>query len=220
MTNALDPYNNTYFLFSKDPHKLSQMLEEPVTVNWRQKLQIQGCQPELGDVLQKISSRHGSYMKTTSNVLYMSHGIRSVNEVDNQSSRRAIHMHFSALNPHEAYLVNAEWGFGGNEHSKNYIKQCIQMLPTMCARKEAGEKPIAWVLSDQSAEIRMGYTEAIYRSQGVFNNLIARLGTTMISSGVPLYCHIAADNTKSQAACKAAGFFPVGRWEQWSFQPS
>lgn len=42
MTDGLDPYTNTYFLFSKDPQNLSQMLKDPISVNWKQKLQIQG----------------------------------------------------------------------------------------------------------------------------------------------------------------------------------
>ncbi|XP_073540468.1 glycine N-acyltransferase-like [Phyllobates terribilis] len=220
MTDAMDPYMNTYFLFSKDPQNLIQMLQEPSTINWKQKLQIQGCQPGLGNVLHKISSNHGSCMQTSSNILYMRHGIKNANELDNRNSRRSINMHFSELNPEEAYLVNAEWGFGGNEKSKNYITRCIQMFPNLCARKEGTQQPIAWVLTEQSAEIRMGYTEGTYRAQGVFHDIVTRVIAIMTSRGVPIYCHIAADNTRSQSACLAAGFFPVGRWQQWTFQPS
>lgn len=218
MTDGLDPYTNTYFLFSKDPQNLSQMLKDPISVNWKQKLQIQGCQPQLGSVLQQISSGHGSCMQTTSNVLYMRHG--ATNEADDRSGRRTSNFHFCALNPDEAHLVNAEWGFGGNERSESYITRCIQMFPTMCARTEAGRPPIAWSLSEQSAEIRMGYTQGTYRGQGVFHNAVTRLAAIMTSQGIPIYCHIAADNTRSQVACMAAGFSPVGSWEQWTFQPS
>ncbi|XP_075699031.1 glycine N-acyltransferase-like [Rhinoderma darwinii] len=220
MTDASDHYNNTYFLFSKDPQNLSQLLEEPVAINWKQKLQIQGCQSQLGQVLHKTSSKQGSRMQTTSNILYMRHGTTSANNLDNPSSRRTTNVHFSALNPGEAFLVNAEWGFGGNERSQSYIARCIQKFPTMCARREAGEQPIAWALSEQSAAIRMGYTEGTYRGQGVFRNVVTRLASIMASRGVPIYCHIAADNAKSQTACMAAGFSPVGRWQQWTFQPS
>ncbi|XP_056387058.1 glycine N-acyltransferase-like protein 2 [Hyla sarda] len=220
MTDDLDVYTNTYFLFSKDPQNLSQMLEDPKTVNWKQKLQIQGCQPQLGNVLHKISSRYGGRMERTSNVLYRKEGATSTREEDDGRHRRTISLHFSALDPDEAVHVNAQWGFGRNERSERYIRRCIQMFPTMSARSEAGRPPIAWVLSEQSAEVRMGYTEDAYRSQGVFHDVVTRLASIMASRGVPLYCHIAADNTKSQTACRAAGFSPLGHWEQWSFKPS
>ncbi|KAM4031300.1 glycine N-acyltransferase-like isoform 1-T2 [Anomaloglossus baeobatrachus] len=220
MTDALDHYYNTYFLFSKDPQNLSQMLEEPSAINWKQKLQIQGCQPELGNVLQKISSKYGSCMQTNSDILYMRHGITNTDELDNRNSTRSLNIHFSELNLDEAYLVDAKWAFGGNENSKNYITRCIQMFPNLCARKEGTQQPIAWVLTEQSAELRMGYTEGTYRAQGVFYNIVTRLIATMTSRGVPIYCSIADDNAKSQSACFAAGFFPVGRWQQWNFQPS
>ncbi|XP_063814574.1 ribosomal protein uL30-like isoform X2 [Pseudophryne corroboree] len=71
MTDPLDPYTNTYFLFSKDPQSLHRMLQDPQTVNWKQELQIQGCQPQLGKVLEEVSSTYGSKMHTTSNLLYM-----------------------------------------------------------------------------------------------------------------------------------------------------
>ncbi|KAG8542553.1 hypothetical protein GDO81_026512 [Engystomops pustulosus] len=219
MTDAADPYMNTYFLFSKNPQNLIQMLKDPNSVNWKQKLQIQGCQPELGEVLHDISSSHGSCMQTTSNVLYMKLGTTATNQVKDQNSTRTTNFHFGALTLDDAPLVNAEWGFGGNERSKDYIARCIQMFPTICAKKDPGQKPIGWSLSEQSAEIRMGYTESTYRGQGVFNNIVTRLSAIMTSQGFPIYCHIASDNTKSQAACMAAGFVPVGRWQQWTFQP-
>lgn len=194
------------------------MLKDPIAVNWKQKLQIQGCQPQLGSVLHQISSRHGSCMQTTSNVLYMRHRAPSANEADDWSSRRTSNFHFCGLSPDEAHLVNAEWGFGGNDHSESYIRRCIQMFPTMCAREEAGRPPIAWSLSEQSAEIRMGFTQSSYRGRGVFHNVVTRLAAMMTSRGIPIYCHIAADNTRSQVACRAAGFSPEGSWQQWTFQ--
>ncbi|KAM3912763.1 glycine N-acyltransferase-like [Leptodactylus fuscus] len=220
MTDDLDPYTNSYFLFSKDPQNLSQMLEEPIAVNWKQKLQIQGCQPQLEETLREISSRHGTSMETISNVLYTRPGVTSPKEAENRSSRRSINLHYGPLDPDEAGLVSEKWWFGGNERSKDYIARCIRMFPSMCARKEAGQEPISWAISEQSAEIRAGYTEEAYRGQGILGNVIVRLANIMTTRGIPLYCHIAADNTRSQSACTAIGYSPVGRWLHWNFQPS
>ncbi|XP_018426120.1 PREDICTED: glycine N-acyltransferase-like isoform X2 [Nanorana parkeri] len=220
MKDPLDHYTNTYFVFSKDPESLRHMLEEPQTVNWSQKFQIQGCQTALGEVFHSVLSKHGGHMMTVSNVLYIRDRKINADEVEALSNTRTSDLQFSPLNPDEAPLVSAQWLFGGNELSENYIRRCIQMFPNLCARKPGVSRPIAWVLSEQSAEIRMGYTESPYRSQRLFANIATRLLTIQQSRGTPIYCHVASDNKKSQSATMAVGFIPVGRWQQWSFQPS
>ncbi|KAM3914060.1 glycine N-acyltransferase-like protein 2 [Leptodactylus fuscus] len=76
MTDPSDPYTNTYFLFSKDPQGLRHFLQDPRTVNWKQKLHIQGCQPALTGVLQEVSAKHGSQMQTISRQLYIRDGVK------------------------------------------------------------------------------------------------------------------------------------------------
>ncbi|CAI9548084.1 unnamed protein product [Staurois parvus] len=219
MKNPIDPYTNTYFMFSKDPQSLSHMLQDPQTVNWSQMFQIQGCQA-LEEVIHTVLSKHGGHMRTVSNVLYMRDRKISADEVEALGNTRISDLQFSPLNPNEAPLVNAQWLFGGNEISENYIRRCIQTFSTLCARIPGVAQPIGWSLSEQSAEIRMGYTESSYRSQRLFGNVVTRLMAIQQSRGAPIYCHVAPDNKKSQAACKAVGYVPVGRWQQWSFQPS
>ncbi|XP_077310868.1 glycine N-acyltransferase-like isoform X2 [Lithobates pipiens] len=222
MKNPLDPYTNTYFVFSKDPQSLSHMLQDPQTVNWSQKFQIQGCQAALEEVIHTVLSKHGGHMMTVSNVLYMRDTKICSDEVEAlcNTSYKIGDLQFSPLNQDEAPLVNAQWLFGGNELSENYIKQCIQTFSTLCARVPGMPKPIGWVLSEQSAEIRMGYIESSYRSQRLFGNIGTRLMAIQQSRGAPIYCHVSPDNKKSQSACMAIGYVPVGRWQQWSFQPS
>ncbi|KAM4034286.1 glycine N-acyltransferase-like isoform 2-T2 [Anomaloglossus baeobatrachus] len=216
MTDPSDPYTNTYFLFSKDPQGLRQFLQDPQTVNWKQELQIQGCQPSLTDVLQEVSSKHGSQMHTTSNPLYMRDGIESE---DLEKMRQISDLQFSSLKPEEANLVNEVWAFGGNPHSEHYISRCIQNFPNICARRLGVGKPVAWTISEQSAEMRMGFTEKSYRNQGVFQALIIQLTHELNAKGFPLYGHVAADNKSSQAATFGAGYLLAGRWQQWNFQP-
>ncbi|XP_073540467.1 glycine N-acyltransferase-like isoform X2 [Phyllobates terribilis] len=217
MKDPSDPYTNTYFLFSKDPQALQQFLENPQTVNWKRKLQIEGCQPSLTDVLQEVSSKHGSHMHTTSNLLYMRDGIESE---DLEKMRKISDLQFCNLKPEEAYLVNEGWALGGNPLSERYVSRCIQNFPNICARRLGVGKPVAWTTSDQSAEMRMGYTEKKYRNQGVLRTMVIQLTHTLNSKGCPLYCHVTPDNKISQAATRRAGFPLAGRWQQWKFQPS
>ncbi|PIO27501.1 hypothetical protein AB205_0096890 [Aquarana catesbeiana] len=91
MKNPLDPYTNTYFVFSKDPQSLSHMLQDPQTVNWSQKFQIQGCQAALEEVIHTLLSKHGGHMMTVSNVLYMRDSKISSDEVEALSNTR-IHL--------------------------------------------------------------------------------------------------------------------------------
>ncbi|XP_075708870.1 glycine N-acyltransferase-like isoform X2 [Rhinoderma darwinii] len=215
MKDPSDPYTNTYFLYSKDPQGLRQFLQDPQTVNWKQELQIQGCQPELTSVLEEVSSKHGSQMYTTSNLLFMRDGMES-EELEKMS--KISDLQFSTLEPDEAYLVNEVWAFGGNPLSECYISQCIQSFPNVCARRGGIGKPVAWTMSEQSAEMRMGYTERTNRNQGVFRTMIIQLASELSFKGFPLYCHVAPDNKISQAATLRAGFPLAGRWQQWKFQ--
>ncbi|KAG9469882.1 hypothetical protein GDO78_019445, partial [Eleutherodactylus coqui] len=216
MTDPLDRYTNTYFLFSKDPQGLRQFLQDPQTVNWRQELQIQGCQPTLTGVLQEVSSKHGSQMHTTSNLLYMRDGME---DEEMEKLSKLSDLQFSSLQSKEAYLVNEVWAFGGNALSERYVSKCIQNFPSICARRLGVGKPVAWTMSEQSGEMRMGYTDPAYRNQGLFRTLIIQLTAKLNSKGSPLYCHVAPDNKISQAATLNAGFPLAGRWQQWKFQP-
>ncbi|XP_072281017.1 glycine N-acyltransferase-like isoform X2 [Pyxicephalus adspersus] len=216
MKDPSDHYTNTYFLFSRDPQNLRQILEDPKAVNWNQDLQIQGCQPALGGVLQEVSSKHGKQMQTTSNFLYMKDRIA---EEELEKINNIRDLQFSVLMPDEAHLVNAVWGFGGNERSELYVRRCIQNFPTVCMRRGGVGEPLAWVMSEHSAEMRMGYTDKLYRGLGVFRSMILKLTKKMATIGTPLYCHVAPNNMSSQAATLAAGFPLAGRWQQWNFQP-
>ncbi|KAM4636078.1 glycine N-acyltransferase-like isoform 4-T4 [Discoglossus pictus] len=217
MTDPSDRYTNTYFLFSKDQQRLSEMLQNPHVINWTQELQIQGCQTELGEVLRDVSAKHRSGIRFTSNILYMRDSIQS-SEVPEQPDSTS-ELQFSSLSPHEAFLVNAGWMFGGNQHSLRYVERCIQRLPTFCVRKKGVEHPVSWALCEQSSEIRMGYTEPAYRKRGLNCTLILMMAAANHRNGAPLYCHVAHDNKASQSVTLRAGFKVVGAWEQWNFQP-
>ncbi|KAM4636076.1 glycine N-acyltransferase-like isoform 2-T2 [Discoglossus pictus] len=217
MTDPSDRYTNTYFLFSKDQQRLSEMLQNPHVINWTQELQIQGCQTELGEVLRDVSAKHRSGIRFTSNILYMRDSIQS-SEVPEQPDSTS-ELQFSSLSPHEASLVNAGWKFGGNEQSLRFVECCIQRLPTLCVRKKSDGLPVAWALCDYTSEIRMGFTEPAFRNRGLSYSVIVTLAALNHMNGVPIYSHVAPDNKTSQRLTLRAGFREVGRWEQWNFQP-
>ncbi|XP_073540465.1 glycine N-acyltransferase-like isoform X3 [Phyllobates terribilis] len=218
MTDPSDPYTNTYFLFSKDPQGLRQFLEDPQTVNWKQKLQIQGCQPSLTDVLQEVSSKHGSHMHTTSNLLYMRDGIES-EDLEKMRKISSDELQYTPLQTNEASFVNNQWQLGNNEHSLNFVKRCIKYFPSISVRKQGVDQPIAWAVTEHSVEIRMGYTQPTYRNLGLSSIILLKLYAISHNRGFPIYAHTTPDNEASQGVLHKSGFQQRGRWLQWTFQP-
>ncbi|XP_073453121.1 glycine N-acyltransferase-like isoform X3 [Aquarana catesbeiana] len=217
MKDPSDHYTNTYFLFSKDLQHLRQMLEDPRVVNWKQDLQIQGCQPALGGLLQEVSSRHGRQIHTTSNFLYMRDRMTD-EELENINSISSNELWYTPLLVHEAPLVNSRWAFGMNQRSLRFIERCIQNLPTICVRKKGLDQPIAWGLIENSMEIRMGYTCSDYRNLGLAHNILLKLAAANYEKEAPTYVDTAPDNIPGQAAILKAGFQLIGRWEQCYFK--
>ncbi|XP_069835799.1 glycine N-acyltransferase-like, partial [Dendropsophus ebraccatus] len=219
MTDPSDPYTNTYFLYSKDPHGLRHFLQDPQTVNWKQNLQIQGCQPALTGVLQEVSAKHGSQIHTTSNLLYMRDGIKS-DYLEKTRKISSDEFQYTPLQVHEAPYVNDQWDYGRNQHSLRFVARCIQAFPSISVRKEGVERPISWTLSDQGRDIRMGYTSPDYRNMGLSSTSLLRFSAIIAKKGFPLYIHTAPDNKASQGALRKAGFQQRGAWLQWSCQQS
>ncbi|XP_075117463.1 glycine N-acyltransferase-like protein 2 [Leptodactylus fuscus] len=216
MTDPSDPYTNTYYLFSKDPQRLCQFLQDPQTVNWKQKLHIQGCQPALTGVLREVSAKHGSQMEDTSYLLYMRDGIES-EELEKMTQLSDLQV--SSLTPEEADLVNDVWPYGGNPHSQRYIRRCLQNFPSVCIRRFGVEKPVAWIVSDQSGEMSMAYTDKAFRNRGLCRAMTIHITHALHSKGCPLYCEVAPGNKSSQAALHGAGYFLVGCGQEWKVHP-
>ncbi|XP_071985745.1 glycine N-acyltransferase-like isoform X1 [Engystomops pustulosus] len=215
MKDPEDPYTNTYFLFSKDPQGLRHFLQDPQTVNWKQQLQIQGCQPALTGVLQEVSSKHGSQMQTTSNLLYMRDGIND-EDLEKMSKISSTDLQYTSLQPHEASYVNDQWILGRNEHSLRFVERCIRTFPSISVWKKGVDRPIAWGVTDHSVEIRMGYTLPAYRKLGLSSTILQKFAETHQKRGYPIYGHTAPDNKASQAALSKAGYHQRGRWLLWN----
>ncbi|XP_056387054.1 glycine N-acyltransferase-like isoform X3 [Hyla sarda] len=217
MTDPSDHYTNTYFLFSKDPQGLRHFLQDPQTVNWKQNLQIQGCQPMLTGVLQEVSSKHGSQMTTTSNLLYMRDAISS-EDLEKMSKLSSDEFQFTPLQIHEAPYVNDTWIYGMNQHSLHFVERCIQTFPSISVRKKGVDRPIAWVLTDHSASIRMGYTSPAYRKLGLSSIILHKFSAIYQEKGFPVYAFTAPDNNAGQATLSKAGFVQRGIELHFNFQ--
>ncbi|XP_053548367.1 glycine N-acyltransferase isoform X2 [Bombina bombina] len=219
MTDPTDQYTNTYFMYSKDQQMLSDMLQDPQTINWSHKIQIQGCQPALGEVLRDVSAKYKSSIKTTSNILYTRESIQSTEEADLLSTLSQGELQFSFLSLNEASAVNENWMFGGNKHSLRYVERCIQNLPTVCIREKYGGRPVTWAVCDQTSELRMGYTLPTYRNHGLSYTMLVTLAELAQKRGAPIFCHTTPENIASQRVILRAKFKQVGRWMLWNINP-
>ncbi|XP_063819182.1 glycine N-acyltransferase-like protein 1 [Pseudophryne corroboree] len=205
MMEPLDSYNDVYFMFSKHSQSLSQMLQDPRIINWNKALNIEVCQPALWDMLHTIGSKHGKQMQTLRFLLYMRDGMDS-EELEQISNVSTGDLMYTSLSLQDAALVNDKWKYGKNERSLKYVKRCIENCPTVCVRKKGLEQPIAWSVTNSSAEIGLGYTDPAYRNLGIARTMILKLGAANYKRGAPIYAAASADNKSSQAMMKHAKY--------------
>ncbi|MGH0116395.1 UNVERIFIED_CONTAM: hypothetical protein FKN15_035699, partial [Acipenser sinensis] len=111
----------------------------------------------------------------------------------------------SSLRVTHAEIVNQSVKYGGNEHSLNYIKTCIQNLPSCCILDDNGS-PISWALLDESCAIRMGFTFPEYRRVGYMKVVLATLARKVHMMGFPVHLRVEENNTAALRACKSMGF--------------
>ncbi|XP_063814570.1 glycine N-acyltransferase-like isoform X2 [Pseudophryne corroboree] len=199
----LDPYNDAYFLFSKHPESLFQMLHDPQIINWNKDVHIEVCQPALWDMLHTIGSKHGRQMQTLRFLLCVRDEMDSeeLEQISNVSTGDLI---YTSLLPQDAALN--KWEYGRNERSLKYVESCIKNFPTICVRKKGLEQPIAWLATDKSAEICMGYTDPAYRNLGIARTMILKLSAANYKRGAPIYAAASADNKQILAVARNTKF--------------
>ncbi|XP_028626022.1 glycine N-acyltransferase-like protein Keg1 isoform X2 [Grammomys surdaster] len=71
MTDDLDHYNNTYLIYSKDPKHCREFLGSSEVINWKQHLQIQSSQSDLGKVIESLGATNLGKVKHKQCFLYM-----------------------------------------------------------------------------------------------------------------------------------------------------
>ncbi|XP_069326730.1 glycine N-acyltransferase-like protein 1 [Eulemur rufifrons] len=229
MTDDLDPYANTYCIFSKVPQKLQEVLENSAVINWRQILHIQGCQESLGEGIRAAAFSKSVRINYLKAVLYMDEDILKLNvsdeskagswcEVDHREDEFESddpNFKISRLDVSHVGPINASWRPGQNEKSLHFIQRCIQRLPAYCLLGPGGD-PVSWGTMDFSCELRMAYTVERYRGQGKFTQMLEHYVKYLRQKNIPFYLSVLEENEKSHRAVMRVGLFVVAcGWHTW-----
>ncbi|XP_058926518.1 glycine N-acyltransferase-like [Kogia breviceps] len=231
MTDDLDPYTNTYQVYSKDPKKCQEFLGLPEVINWKQHLQIQSSQSSLDDVIKNLAAIKLGKVKRTQCFLYMvsetakklaTSLLDAKNISPNGDKYKSIHqkvLKLSSLDPTHAALVNKFWHFGGNERSQRFIERCIRAFPTFCLLGPEGT-PVSWALMDQTGELRMAGTIPEYRAQGLITYLTYVQVQALDKLGFPMYSHVdRANHIMQKLNFNLQNISVPCDWNQWNFVP-
>nr|XP_033776744.1 glycine N-phenylacetyltransferase-like [Geotrypetes seraphini] len=228
MKDDLDNYTNSYFLFTKEPENLREMLANTDAINWKQVLQIQGFQSSVDKVLKEISTYKMVKINTAKNILLLKE--KTIDPLETAKEHTAPHLHgkdgqifqITPLKEIHADQVNQGWGFGGNERSLRYIQRCIRHFPSFSAVNSNG-KPVCWTVTTQSAEYRMGYTLPEFRNIGIFSRLLSVVTKPpfLILPEAIVFSHVAEGNEASKRASIVGGYqiAPCHWWYQWTCHP-
>ncbi|DAA21609.1 glycine N-acyltransferase-like protein 2 [Bos indicus] len=232
MKDDLDYYTNTYHIFTKAPDKLEEVLACPQVINWEQAFQIQGCQESLGEAIQKVAASKSVQVDYLRTVLFVfekptleaSSGdkmdlmkLLKIPKVLEDKRKETFQNIF--LDVSHARLVNEHWELGKNEKSLKYVERCLQNFAGFGVLSSEG-KPISWFLTEQSCEIRMGYTFPKYRGQGHMWQMGCHSIAYFFSKKIPFYIHAAEDKEKTQQTLLSFGFKNVlCGWHQWKCTP-
>lgn len=123
------------------------------------------------------------------------------------------------LDVSHAGLVNEHWNYGKNERSLKYVEHCLQHFPGFGVLGPEGV-PIAWVVMEQSCEIRMGHTVSKYRRQGLMVQISYHVTEYLSQKKIPSYLHMADSGESYRQSLRSTGFkhLPCG-WHQWKCTP-
>ncbi|EDM12927.1 rCG47722 [Rattus norvegicus] len=231
MTDDLDHYNNTYLIYSKDPKHCQEFLGSSDVINWKQHLQIQSSQADLGKVIENLGATNLGKVKHKQCFLYMvSHTAKKLTPslvdakhlvVSSEKPTPFDHQlfKFARLDVKHAALVNSIWYFGGNEKSQKFIERCIFTFPSVCIMGPEGT-PVSWALMDHTGELRMAGTLPKYRHQNLIYHVAFHQVHTLEKLGFPMYLHVDKVNLTIQRMSAVLGHVPMPcTWNQWNWVP-
>lgn len=230
MTDDLDHYNNTYLIYSKDPKNCQEFLGSSEVINWKQHLQIQSSQSDLGKVIESLGAINLGKVMHKQCFLYMIietakqliPSLVDANLVISSDKPKPFDhqlFKFASLDVTHAALVNSIWYFGGNEKSQKFIERCIFTFPSFCIMGPEGT-PVSWTLMDHTGELRMGGTLPKYRSQSLIYHVACHQIETLGKLGFPMYAHVDKANFTIQRMSAMLGHVPMPcTWNQWNCVP-
>ncbi|KAM5247301.1 LOW QUALITY PROTEIN: glycine N-acyltransferase-like protein Keg1 [Ctenodactylus gundi] len=231
MTDDLDPYTNTYLIYSKDPKKCQEFLGSAEVINWKQHLQIQSSQSSLGKVIENLVDVNLGKVKHTQCILYMTSDTAQrlvPSLVDAESlppNREEIKsldqatFKVASLDVTHAALVNDIWSYGGNEKSHRFIERCIRTFPSFCLLGPEGTPVTS--LMDHTGELRMAGTVPKYRNRSLVYHVSFHQLQTMAKLGFPTYGHVdLANHTMQKLSTALQNVRMPGHWNQWNCEPA
>ena len=123
------------------------------------------------------------------------------------------------LDVSHARIVNEHWELGKNEKSLKYVEHCLQNFVGFGILNSEGN-PVSWFMTEQSCEIRMGYTSPKYRGQGHMWEMGGHSVAYFLSKNIPFYIHVSEDKEKTQQMLISFGFKnALCGWHQWKCTP-
>uniref|UniRef100_A0A2K6EWG9 Glycine N-acyltransferase-like protein n=1 Tax=Propithecus coquereli TaxID=379532 RepID=A0A2K6EWG9_PROCO len=227
MTDDMDPYVNTYCVFSKVPQKLQKVLENSEVINWRQIFHIQGCQESLGEEITAVTFSKSVRINHLKAVLCINEDILRLNagswcEVehgDDEFESDDPNFKISQLDISHAGLINASWRPGRNEKSPHFIQRCLQKLPAYCMLGPGGV-PVSWIIMDSSCELRMAYAVERYRSKGKVTQVLEHYAKYLGQKNIPFSLSVLEENEKSNRIVMRFGLFAAAcGWHSWICYP-
>ncbi|XP_044537272.1 glycine N-acyltransferase-like protein 2 [Gracilinanus agilis] len=232
MIDDKDYYTNTYHIFSKDLHKLPEILGSDHIINWKQSLIIQGCQNGLNEKIREAVAFKPVQLDYSKRFLYIRDDLKytsnasklkrsqEVNSSENMKFRSTNgNFRPSLLDVSHAKLVNDNWKSGQNERSLRYIKRCLQSFPGYCLLGPEGS-PVSWLIMEQTGELRMGYTLPEYRGSGMTKQMIFAYLQYLQENGIPYFWEVEEMNEPSHKVAKAFGFHVDCGWHEWKCVPA
>jgi len=113
-----------------------------------------------------------------------------------------------SLTVEDAPFVNDHWDFK-SEESLEYIRQCIESMPTSCVRNEE-EKPIAMAFcyGQSPYNVNLGGFKVLpeHRRQGLGRKVHLDMCRKVLAQGRKPLVHVKVDNMISQHICQKTGF--------------
>ncbi|XP_060032228.1 glycine N-acyltransferase-like protein 2 [Erinaceus europaeus] len=229
MKDDQDHYTNTYQIFTKTSNTLEEVLANPEVINWEQIFQIQGCQEIVDAAVRKIAASKSVQVDSTNTRLFpitvppkfkmmsddKTNCMEMINMVEESKKESFLNIF---LDTFHAKLVNEQWDYGKNEKSLKYIKRCLQHFPGFGVLGPEGD-PISWLVTEQSCELRMGYTVPKYRGRGNMWQIGYCVIKYLIQKKVPFYLHVAKDKERNHELLKSFGIEDSCDWYQWKCIP-
>ncbi|XP_074087544.1 glycine N-acyltransferase-like protein 2 [Macrotis lagotis] len=234
MTDDMDPYTNTYHIFTKTPDKLPEILESSKVINWDQIFHIQGCQQGLDEKIKSVAASKSVQIDYSKRFLYTTEAIQQLkssnkkmiekfHETATQNTRKfkseVDNRKPTLLDVSHSELVNDNWKFGKNEKSLRYIKRCIQNFPGYCLLDSKGN-PISWNVMEATCELRMAYTLPEYQGKGMLQEMMNAYMKYLQEKNLPYFLHVEDMNENSHKAVRRLGFHAMPcDWHEWKSTP-